>query len=50
MHLFPIDAPQNFSQTITRRISDIPAANTVQVDVSDQKLFVVTKSGHLMSW
>ena len=48
MPLFPIDAPQNISQTITRRISEIPAATTVEVDVSDQKLFVVTKSGHLM--
>ncbi|KAL7072983.1 hypothetical protein ACQ4LE_007824 [Meloidogyne hapla] len=49
MPLFSIDAPQNFSQTITRRIAEIPAANTVEVDISDQKLFVVTKSGHLMS-
>jgi hypothetical protein len=49
MPLFPIDSPQNISQSITRRISEMPAANTIEVNVLDQKLFVVTKSGHLMS-
>ena len=47
--LFPFDAPQNYSQSVVRRLNDLPPLLTIEVDPEHQTLIVVTKNGQILS-
>ncbi|KAL3084014.1 hypothetical protein niasHS_008886 [Heterodera schachtii] len=47
--MLPLDASQNYSLSITRRLAELPAVNSLEVDLAEQKLIAISRTGQLIS-
>ncbi|KAI3417549.1 hypothetical protein GPALN_013269 [Globodera pallida] len=47
--MLPLDATQNYSLSITRRLAELPPVSSLEVDLHEQKLIAVSRTGQLIS-